>query len=30
MIDIEFFKVTASVIPTLTVAVVFTGKLMDT
>jgi hypothetical protein len=29
MIDIYFFKATASVIPTLLIGVVFTGKLMD-
>ena len=29
MISIEFFKATATVIPTLLIAVVFTGKLMD-
>ena len=29
MIDIYFFRTTASVIPTLLIAVVFTGKVMD-
>jgi hypothetical protein len=29
MIDIYFFRSTASVIPTLMIAVVFTGKIMD-
>lgn len=29
MIDVYFFRTTASVIPTLLIAVVFTGKVMD-